>query len=79
MLNPGLPRPLAAVSSPFPKPVLRGAQAWLLAESPHQPFIFRYRVCSPPSQAILSSLRHIWVKSPVQGQIGYLGSGPKAA
>lgn len=47
MLKPGLPRPLALVSSPFPKPVLQGAQAWLLAEFPHQPFIYRYRVCSP--------------------------------
>ena len=47
MLKPGLPRTLARVSSPFPKPVPQGAQAWLLAESPHQPFMFRYRVCSP--------------------------------
>lgn len=54
MLKPGLPRPLALVSSPLPKLVLQAAQAWLLAEFPHQPLISRYRVRSPTAPGLSS-------------------------
>lgn len=42
------------VSGPFPKPVPQGVQAWLLAETPHQPPISRDSLFSHRAGAILS-------------------------
>lgn len=58
------------VSSPFPKPVLQGAQAWLLAETPHLPSISRNRVCSLP--------RQVWAKSLAPGQVRPPRAGPQS-
>lgn len=78
MLRPGL----ALVSSPFPTPVLQGAQVWLLAETPHQPPISRDRVCSPTAQersSPASEAPGLGDESGPQTRSGHHGQGPKAA
>lgn len=63
-----LARSLASVNSSFPKTVLQGAQAWLLAETPHLPPIPRDRVCSPARPGRSSPDSAIPAKSPAAGQ-----------
>lgn len=63
-----LVRSLALVSSSFPKTVLQGAQAWLLAQTPQEPPIPRDRVCLPARRGRSSPASAIWAKSPATGQ-----------